>query len=574
MIYKKSTRRHFLQGIGGFTLALPFLPSLMKSAEAAALPSHRFYVGMWNLHGGHSHENVYPINSTVTANLNESTLYPAMAGEPLPHVARWGELTALKRTHAQTTSARVNALADLDNGAARVSPLIGSFIPDALLAKMNLVSGIDTMWYLGHARCAFGNFVNRDGGGTGTPLISTPIPTIDYVIQQSNKFYSDAERASVRAPSLYIGPTNVELSSYRSGASIGRNPFEATSVGQIYDRLFQGVQSTTGTTDPDASLVDLVFSDYSRLARGAFGPGRRIAASDRTRLEAYMQGLSDVAARMRAIAGSCQVPAAYSAADRARRARDGDFSYDWQGMPTNTTDRREYQRRTFELINMMLVQAFMCGTSRIVIQHLPALYDQVAFSDPHQQLWHSGQQASMQEIINASQRDLFRATYFDLMTRMNDVEYLPGTKLLDLALLHWTAEAGIVTHGAQCLPTILAGGAGGFFTTGRYVDVRNLTRTYDLFLNPPPGVYTGLPLNRLLGTICQSMGLAPDDYELMDTAYSEKFPTRGGRVPGYGDPGRDTTTTYFSRSGNRSDKLPYKDPILADMSVPLPLIKS
>ena len=36
----KVTRRHVLRGIGGFTLALPFLPSLLSSSEAKAAPDY------------------------------------------------------------------------------------------------------------------------------------------------------------------------------------------------------------------------------------------------------------------------------------------------------------------------------------------------------------------------------------------------------------------------------------------------------------------------------------------------------------------------------------------------------
>jgi hypothetical protein len=72
----------------------------------------------------------------------------------------------------------------------------------------------------------------------------------------------------------------------------------------------------------------------------------------------------------------------------------------------------------------------------------------------------------------------------------------------------------------------------------------------------------GVPQNRLLANVCQAMGLEPADYELSDAAYATKFPGRGGRVPGYGDP--------FIEPGD--DKVPYLPQQVADLSAKLPVI--
>jgi hypothetical protein len=71
-----------------------------------------------------------------------------------------------------------------------------------------------------------------------------------------------------------------------------------------------------------------------------------------------------------------------------------------------------------------------------------------------------------------------------------------------------------------------------------------------------------LPQNRLLANIAQAMGLAPGDYELNDTAYATKFASRGGKVPGYGDP--------LVEPGD--DKVPYPPALVNDMSAKLPLL--
>ena len=88
------------------------LALVFASVTQGALP--KFFVAFWYGHGGVSDENTYPIPSTVS--LTSQNLYPT-------HPIRTGRLVDLKRTHAQTTSARMVALPDWDSGAARFSPL-------------------------------------------------------------------------------------------------------------------------------------------------------------------------------------------------------------------------------------------------------------------------------------------------------------------------------------------------------------------------------------------------------------------------------------------------------------------
>ena len=59
------TRRQVLHGLGGFTLALPFLPSLLKPSEARAAtpaPVKRF-VAFATQHGGIWASKMYPADA-------------------------------------------------------------------------------------------------------------------------------------------------------------------------------------------------------------------------------------------------------------------------------------------------------------------------------------------------------------------------------------------------------------------------------------------------------------------------------------------------------------------------------
>jgi hypothetical protein len=568
MHFDRASRRHFLRGLGA-SLTLPLLPSLMSRAEAqatqAALP--RFFIALWHGHGGVHVDNAYPLDATVS--LTTQGLYPAANGNPA-HDLRFGRLVDLKRTHAQTMGSRSQALPDFDTGAARVSPLIGSFVSDALLAKMNVLRGIDFLTWGGHTRGFLGDFVNRDGDADNG-LANVRVPTIDAVIGASSKFYAAGERALVKAPSLAVGADRI--STYRSGAGVARNPYSAETLGDLFSLLFNQVQTTPGQVDPRASLVDRVHQDYVRTTRGAFGPGRRIGREDKLRLEEYVAGVRTIGDRLRAtVSAGCSVPTV-SATQRPLYYREGEADWEWGNAPSGTAARQLEARQALELSNALLVSAMQCGSTRVVVRMLSSLKDQwnpAVFNtasqfeghrtDSHAMCFHNHFMEDRQRIIMETQRFNFEFGFVDLCRRLDATQVVPGVTMLDQALVYWSAESGPSTHDAKSVPAILAGSAGGFFRTGHYVDFTNRARA----IRARYGNMwrAGIPQNRLLANVCQAMGLDATDYELSDAAYATKFPGRGGRVPGYGDP--------FVEGGD--DRVPYLPAQIADMSAKLPIV--
>ncbi|MFZ5440180.1 MAG: DUF1552 domain-containing protein [Myxococcota bacterium] len=565
---KRLSRRFFLQGLGGASLALPLLPSLLQRAEAQAMSAPRFFVSTWVGHGGLSEENTYPLDATVS--LTDALLYPASGSEPA-HVAKWASLLDLKRTHAQTVAARTQTLPDYDGGAARVSPLLGAFVEDALLAKLNVLRGLDFLHWGGHTRGYLGNFVNRDGG-VDNGLADAPVPTIDAVIAASDKFYAPSERALLKAP--VVNAARTHLSSFRSGTGVANNPYSAARLGDLYDLLFSGVNTTPGQQpDPRVSLVDRVYADYTRLSRGAFGPGRRISREDRVRLEEYVAGVKSIGDRMRAmVSAGCTLPTVPSG-QRNQYVREGEADWEWSDAAAMPDLRLIDQRAALELRNQMLVNAFMCGTSRAAVMTMSSLRDQwdpatfdtpsmseATRTDAHGMVFHNHTMEDRQKLLVESQRFFFQYGFIDLVRKMSQAQVLPGVTMLDQALVYWSSESGPLTHNAKSVPAIIAGSGGGYFQTGRYVDYTNRAR--DLRGRWGDHWKAGLPQNRLLANFAQAMGLSPADYELSDAAYAKKFPARGGKVPGYGDP--------YVEPGD--DKVPYLDPLLNDMSLKLPLV--
>ena len=104
-----------------------------------------------------------------------------------------------------------------------------------------------------------------------------------------------------------------------------------------------------------------------------------------------------------------------------------------------------------------------------------------------------------------------------------------------------TTESGQYTHHTGCVnyPLVTAGGAGGFFNTGFYVDYSNKDVVYDdlnerIAGNPMYQAESpGLLYNQWLGNALMAMGLEPETFETFRT-FSSQGPSRGEPVRGYG----------------------------------------
>src|SRR5215510_12239575 len=131
-------RRHFLRGIGGFALALPFMESLLgRTAAAAPTAATPRFVGLLSGHGGLWPENMYPGDAMLD---QTQSLYTG-------HVARWGALQRKIEGDVAELSAVLRADASL--------------LTDALASKLMVVRGLDLAFKMGHcASGALGNFAD------------------------------------------------------------------------------------------------------------------------------------------------------------------------------------------------------------------------------------------------------------------------------------------------------------------------------------------------------------------------------------------------------------------------------
>ncbi len=517
-------RRQFLRGLGGALLAIPALPSLLPAvARADASAPKKRMVAFTTNHGGVWQEHMYPHDITL---VHEET--PYAGGHPI----RWGPLTP--RLEGSTTT---------------LSPVLSAAsgkLTSAITDRMFIVRGCDVPFYLAHHTGGYlGNYARNDGNGAEARGLEMR-PTIDQVMAWSPSFYGDM--AGVKQRSLHIGRSGTTGISWgyanpQAGAGAVQNMPTAASSRALFDDIF-----VSNLAPPRAPVVDVVMEQYRRLTRGAFGPARRLSSSDRGRLEDYMARLAELERKLAVTVASCGDLAPPTDDATIFESGFGGWVDDQVNEDSLTCDLAA-MARFYALFNDVIVAAFMCDTSRIATVHGTETFAlSCNYNAWHQNVAHvaNGDAVKQDKLWRANQW-FFEHVWLDLVTKLQAVPTEHGT-MLDESLVWWTQESGVLTHEADSLPIVAAGGAGGFFRTGQYYDYRNaesmalitgwVEQRADLQRRP------GLLWNQWLATVLQSMNVAPSEFE------------RGG-VRGYGVLNNQRPEAYPSFcEAHASDVLP------------------
>jgi hypothetical protein len=226
--------------------------------------------------------------------------------------------------------------------------------------------------------------------------------------------------------------------------------------------------------------VDRVIDSY-RLLRNA---NRRLSTADRQRLDDHLARLAELQRKLMVPAGpgckAAMLPA-------------------MGGTPA----------QRYAAINDVIAMSFTCGTSAAAV--LSVRDDNfVSFSgDWHQDIAHQWKSPGPQKLLADAARAVFRYVFLDLARKL-DVEEAQGRSYLDSSLIAWTNEAGEQTHDVSGIPVVTVGSAGGFLRTGNFCDLRNRSMTMNSGYRP---INPGLPWGQWLGTVLQSMGVPPSEYQ-------------------------------------------------------------
>ena len=457
------SRRQVLRGAFGFTVALPFMSSLMpREAWGQSVPRLPRFFAMTTDHGGLLESAMFPSTSLLKSTQN---LYPGLT-------IRYGNL-------ARTVDGSTAKLSTVLAGAA-------DRLTDALVAKMNVLYGLDIPFYIAHHSGGhLGNFARNDGNGSdGKSIQNSAMPTIDQLMAWSPSFYSDL--SSVKERSISAGP--------KGGISWGwSNPSARTGniqevrttadAGALFQRVFIKKDAPQEPARP--LIVDRVIESYRSLRQS----NTRLSAADKQRLDDHMDRLAELQRRVQArpVAGqSCQnLPPPAGGGNTAANMR---------------------------ALTDVMAAAFICGTCRVGV--LGALESSFAsFSgDWHQDIAHQWSSPEPQRLLQQVNRSAFADLFLELARKL-DVEDVPGSTVLDNTLMTWSQESGMETHEARSIPVVTAGSAAGALKTGLFVDYRNLTPAGMVKSYGEPQGPSGLLYSQWLATCLQAMRIPASEWQ-------------------------------------------------------------
>jgi hypothetical protein len=507
------SRRQLLIGLGGATLALPILPSLLSRAHAADPVFTRRPRLFWLTtdHGGAFETSMFPSTSLLTTRGMLFADHEIAAG-PL----------------ARSQS----------GGSAQVSPILrgdAAKLSDALVGKMNVLYGLDVPFYIAHnTGLHLGNYARNDGNGNdGKAVQSSPRPTIDQIMAWSPSFYPDL--GSIRERAMIMGERPVSWN-YSDPAARSGNIDNVRGVGSsraLFDKIF--VPPADAGMPQRAPIVDRVLDSYRRLRDG----NRRLSAADRQRLEDHIARVAELERKL--TAGS-------SCGDVQRPTDDSDRHHG------NTT---EDAAAFGSLFGDVVATAFMCGTSRIGVLGYGGTERFEAYGgDWHQEVAHQWQTADRQALLVESYQRIFERVFLELAAKLDAVEEAPGMTYLDNSLLVWSQESGMETHGSVSIPVVTFGSAAGFFKTGQLIDYRKVGAP-DSSFDPSAGgmQYLGVLYNQWLASVLQAMGVAPAEFERWGhKGYGVPYVTAESWTPPFGKHYGNTSSRYFQMA---SDVLPF-----------------
>ena len=434
---QSTTRRGFLRGIAGSSLALPWLESLVDAAPSRAIPLRmaHFYVPIGVVRRG---------------------FFPGEADHVIPKGNLGNKMSSLGR---QDPDFAVRPLASLTP---TMQPL------EASKAKVTLITGMDRTFQQGtdvHAQCASCYLSSAKPytiEGTAWPLDrtldhlvadeigkTTPFPTLEF---SCNSHKDNRE-------SIYFD----NISWYGTGhvAPSIRDPRA------MYRRLFSRSES-----DRCREVTSLVLEDARDLSR-------QLAAGDRHKLGEYLEAIRSIERKTERL--------------EAMKAELSAVSL--EEPPDAYLPRGEYIRLMGDLMVVALqsgltnVATFMVGPER---WDTPFLYESL-FDKPrsHHQMSHN-QTEVIDELLKL---DRFHMEQFAYLTeRMDAILEADGKTLLDNTLFTYGSGLGDgATHQYNDLPIIVAGG-GQRVQTGLHINMPEGTPLANLWLTQ--GQLLGLPVNQ------------------------------------------------------------------------------
>jgi hypothetical protein len=475
MKFNPTSRRFFLQGLGGSILGLPFLESLvpLNYAHAASPSANRRFIVLCQANGTYR-PDWYPPTDNINRMVN------------------------VGNTHRQMN------LTDVTGPVANsVSHLIGPEYA-SLRKKMLLLQNLN--WLAPNQRGHQMATVLTGTIGRGNPQLwgSTVDPkylmsSIDQVMANSSKVYSSEPiiRALHLRTDLNDAEPEIDLSwDYRNGKL--EFPTRFAQPLTAFNSVFK-TTSAPPVGNKENLLVDQVLEQYKALKGN-----RRATASDKAILDDHMSMVAQLQTAVQNVPGGgaqCSTTA-----------------------PTKTYGRYTVADRgpMIDAYIQLIAAAIKCGATKVATLTLARGVDDLNWDSvlgtTMRAGWHgvghSNEGEASSDMRKIHQFHMQKAA--SLMTALDVAE--PGTNgtYLDNSIVYvGNEQSDHVGHSYMNRPILIGGHGGGVLQTNKYID---FSRSSQQSAN----------YNRLLVTFLQAMGLTQDDY------WAGELKSRGVAA-GYGD---------------------------------------
>jgi len=420
------TRRSFLRGAAGSTLALPWFESLAANNPATSKPAQRlaiFYVPIGVVRRG---------------------FFPSEQDAAIP-----------KFTSSQVEIARKS---EISVGRHPLKTLTPTQEPlEKIRQKVTLITGMDRFYQHGsdvHAQCA-SCFLSSATAHSVESSVYPLARTLDHIVAdhvadmtpfRTLEFSCNSHRDNKE--SIYFD----NISWYGTGhvAPSIRDPRKA------YRRMF-------GTQDIQTyrNITDLVLEDARTMQR-------TLGRADRLKFTEYFDGIRTIEEQM----------------DKLEKMKDELARVSIDVPPEAHVPRGEYIR----LMGDLMVAALQTGLTNVATLMIgperwdtPFTYESL-FNKPmsHHQMSHN-QKQFLQQLLRVDRFHMEQFAY--LAEKMDGIEEADGSSLLDNTIFTYGSGLGDgATHQYTDLPIIVAGSGGGRLQTGQHLHCADGTALADLWL--------------------------------------------------------------------------------------------
>jgi hypothetical protein len=256
----------------------------------------------------------------------------------------------------------------------------------------------------------------------------------------------------------------------------------ARTFGDLFGAALTGArrEEIDGQRRIGKSVLDVVTADLTRLAA-------RMPPSEKTKMEQHQAALRDIEKRLAGVEPTCAAPVPPDRTHFAHvGANDGGARY----LDAITDLQVDLLARAVACDLTRFASIFLADLSRT---HLyPELPDDVHSDVAHRYDAREGERSGTPATWSklAIQNRYSYSKVARLLSRLDE------GGVLDDTIVYVCGDMGDpARHSSRNVPAILAGGCGGHFKMGRYVDVRRETGG------------DGVPNNRLLVSICRAFGV-------------------------------------------------------------------